>query len=216
VLARKEELCFKCHGPLIKGATGPEGEHLPVKEGKCYACHASHASDYPRQLTGEVGGLCEGCHKKVKAAADVSRYAHAPVSEGKCKACHLPHGGKMDLALPMSIKGLCLTCHKDLESALKEKGAFVHRAVEECGKCHSGHSSERPALLRADGRDLCKACHEKRTDERFVKAHGGVAVEGSDCLSCHEPHASADKRLLNRVLHPPFEKEACKKCHQKL
>jgi hypothetical protein len=66
------------------------------------------------------------------------------------------------------------------------------------------------------GESICNSCHANQDDEKFVMAHGGIPTKGSNCLGCHEPHSSGDKRLLYGIMHEPFEKGVCKRCHERL
>jgi len=211
----KEALCFKCHSNL-KRATGAEGAHPVFEEGKCAECHDSHASNNPAQLMEEVSGLCGKCHKEVNDGLDISTYPHRPVAEGRCVACHMPHGSKIKGGLPRPLDSLCYSCHIDFEKEVKGEGTVTHKPVAdgECGKCHKPHASMERGLLAGKGDVLCNVCHSGQDSPEFIKKHGNIPVKGSDCLGCHEPHAGGDKRLLHKVMHVPFEKKNCERCHR--
>src|SRR6266511_4719658 len=69
-----------------------------------------------------------------------------------------------------------------------------------------------PALLKKDVPALCIECHDVES-ERARTAHGGYAIAESRCTGCHEPHASAGKKLVADRAHPPFGDRDCSTCH---
>jgi len=101
---------------------------------------------------------------------------------------------------------------------MKEKGVIVHKPVIDgaCQKCHSSHYAGEKALLKTKRELLCNECHSNQGDVKFVKAHGNIPTRNSDCLGCHEPHIGKGKGLLHRLMHAPFEKGECKRCHERL
>jgi predicted CXXCH cytochrome family protein len=98
--------------------------------------------------------------------------------------------------------GSCMSCHAALV-----KQAVPHDPVSECSTCHTQDKGNAHKFTPvAEGAALCTTCHEvaKATD-KFV--HGPVAV--GDCVTCHNPHGSANKRLLRT----PGAK-LCEQCHE--
>src|SRR6266511_3818674 len=69
-----------------------------------------------------------------------------------------------------------------------------------------------PALLKKDVPALCIECHDVES-ERARTAHGGYAIAESRCTGCHDPHASAGKKLVADRAHPPFGDRDCSTCH---
>jgi len=97
----------------------------------------------------------------------------------------------------------CVTekCH-----ANKKVFKFSHSPMPQCDSCHSlidekGHKFK----LNAEGKDLCLMCHEnKYATKEFI--HG--PIQGGDCTSCHDPHGSANPKLLKSLGN-----ELCFTCH---
>lgn len=58
---------------------------------------------------------------------------------------------------------------------------------------------------------LCSGCH--KLDARFTAIHKGNDLTGTDCTTCHDPHASKSKGLLMPLLHAPFADNNCQACH---
>jgi predicted CXXCH cytochrome family protein len=100
--------------------------------------------------------------------------------------------------------GSCLQCHVALT-----KRAVSHEAVSDCSACHV---QEKGNLHRfkpsAEGGKMCAPCHDlPKTTDKYV--HGPVAV--GDCLACHDPHGSANPKLLKM----PGSK-LCENCHEEM
>jgi len=112
------------------------------------------------------------------------------------------------LAAPAALRAegpACLDCHPD-----KREGASIHPAVDMgCDSCHVGkHEGEKPApKLSSPLPDLCFTCHDKSAFDKKIQ-HAPVA--GGMCGSCHDPHASANRKLL--VTAVP---DLCFTCHDK-
>ena len=137
LLGDSKSLCGKCHsdtmklqvklaerekqenaaakGKVIKGAL----THLPIREGNCEACHASHASESTFLLKqSSIVKLCENCH-------DWSKHSNHPMGEKvsdsrnknltmQCLSCHASHGTGYRYLIPFpTVTDLCVQCHKD-------------------------------------------------------------------------------------------------------
>jgi predicted CXXCH cytochrome family protein len=107
----------------------------------------------------------------------------------------------------------CKMCHPE-----KAEGASVHPAVSMmgCESCHTGvldtsvfphkFAEGNPKGLMAQGADLCYACHDRKSYAGKTNVH--MPVAGGMCTACHNPHASAEPRLLQ-------SKDICFTCHDK-
>jgi len=103
----------------------------------------------------------------------------------------------------------CLDCHEQLS-----KGKVVHPAVQMgCKSCHSSldtrdiphkNTGKYTKGLSAGEPELCYGCHDKKIFQGKV-VHGAL---GAGCTGCHNPHSSANLKLL--VAELP---ELCFKCH---
>jgi predicted CXXCH cytochrome family protein len=84
-------------------------------------------------------------------------------------------------------------------------------AREDCASCHAPTGAAHPDSARAgfklvaEGGELCAPCHEAFPGRESV--HPPVA--GGECLSCHDPHGSAQQRLLKQPLNA-----LCFQCHE--
>lgn len=99
-------------------------------------------------------------------------------------------------------------CHSDLLAK-----SIIHPPVnDDCLTCHEKVKGEHPNnagkefVLVEDGADLCGMCHDQEVTMKVVH----VPFSDGRCLSCHSPHSSNIKGLLDG----DNEKEVCGKCHK--
>jgi predicted CXXCH cytochrome family protein len=107
----------------------------------------------------------------------------------------------------------CLECHdkKDIGAGSRS----VHQPFQEddCGACHADHGDKERLVLTAEGNAVCDGCHD--TGERaFSKAHRGIRGPNARCISCHDPHRSAEEHLLAPNRHRPLAFGRCDPCHR--
>jgi predicted CXXCH cytochrome family protein len=116
------------------------------------------------------------------------------------------------VAKPANAPGeRCMSCH----STIAQK-AFLHPSLEknDCTACHSpatgagGKCRSQTAskwALKKQEPELCYDCHARKDQSKNVH----TAVRQGSCLSCHAPHSSNYKGLLNE----PSNK-ICMNCHE--
>jgi predicted CXXCH cytochrome family protein len=223
-------LCFECHDEDL---LAEEYTHGPVDQGECNLCHDPHASSKAALLLAEGVELCGDCHDDIVESIEESEYVHDPVEEG-CIDCHNPHSGPYPKMLSARKGQLCNECHDDIVEEATTS-AVDHAPVlteEECVGCHSPHASNHPGNLLKPQPDLCLGCHNKPlesgdsmlTDMQGLllqnrEWHGAILEE--DCSGCHQPHGSANHRLLKDRFPPtfyaPFDLDVyglCFNCHE--
>ncbi|MCK4621434.1 MAG: hypothetical protein KAT62_04380 [Desulfuromonadales bacterium] len=198
--------CFKCHE-----ATGFSGKvvHQPVADGDCTICHSPHVSRHKGLLRQAEARLCYSCHEEVAAQVEKKTYLHQPVRQGQCSECHLPHAADGRGLLAKKGSALCYGCHSETQNAYK----FTHKPFQrgQCNVCHTAHASDDSRLLKKLGSRLCLDCH--KVTARLKKTHLGRDLGVLDCLSCHNPHGGAERKLLRTVSHQPFADRECETCH---
>jgi len=120
----------------------------------------------------------------------------------------------------------CLGCHDPINK-LKIK----HPAVDMgCNSCHNAPHAKKKAVLSltAEIPDLCFNCHDKAM---VGKKAVHTPVAGGMCTSCHNPHGSANPKMLvaeipdlcftchdkamveKKSLHAPVAAGMCMSCH---
>jgi predicted CXXCH cytochrome family protein len=230
--------CVTCHRDLTKGAF----VHAPMTKG-CLTCHEVRVTNNVtrvRLVTTNPLSLCLTCHAD-KNASLLKGNVHSPAVRD-CLRCHNPHRAENKNLLVMSTSGatpqnnLCLTCHNTGVDV--PDGGSRHAALDKgCETCHITHKVGNPAQrefashLTKDSPQLCLDCHAA-SDAAMLKAHQNQSVANSDCLKCHDPHASKAPHLLLVALpakvepiitqvtaeHPyidpkQIKTETCIKCH---
>jgi predicted CXXCH cytochrome family protein len=163
---------------------------------------------------------CASCH----VALLDRKVVHAAMAKMTCGQCHRPtqrlgkckSAAASAWALQKPQGELCGSCHaeKDLSSKFSVKHTFKGRCVE----CHDAHASDRPKLMRAEGKKLCLSCHDSRSGKRDVTLRIDLtkrvvhrALEKKDCQECHDAgHGGASPKLL-KVAQP----DLCYGCHDR-
>ncbi len=173
--------------------------HGSAAEGNCTTCHKN------------IEESCGTCHQSFSKLQ-----SYHPVADD-CSLCHDMSSGRESRLIEGQEYNseLCFTCHSEKQE-LTASADHVHGTVSECQLCHDPHGSRNPTLLRSQTRNLCAACHEDDAARRHpVASHPFEAPEERNrpgksftCSSCHEPHASANEKLLRFS-----EKPICSNCH---
>ena len=172
----------------------------------------------PRTAPGSV--TCADCHEdQVKAFA---RNPHAATGEKACASCHTGSarhieegGGAGILAFKKSEpseqkSNLCLTCHEKADQAPYGSGMHARRDVD-CASCHSVHSpkSKVNLLKTASQTDTCTTCHKAVRAKNQRASHHPIREGKMSCSSCHNPHDSANPRMVTAS----SVNEKCYECH---
>ncbi len=193
--------CLTCHKEL----EGKRFVHGPIPVGGCSPCHDFSSMPNKYEVVAYGQDLCFTCHEDKKAEL-LKEYLHGPVSAGACTVCHDPHASNEKYQLRKYVGDLCTMCHTQLKSEMYR--TVVHRPFQDgmCTKCHSAHSSEYPKyFLKLPGMKLCLSCHRgkmgnhKHPYGRPPKRELDVELDergNLTCLSCHNPHATDDEKLL--------------------
>ena len=211
--------CLECHENKGKG----KAVHSAIQMG-CKTCHEVRiAKDVTRVklTTTTTQALCLSCHAD-KKAADIKGKIHPPAVRD-CVKCHDPHtsDNKNQLLKPVSgdtkDANLCLSCHN--EGMNVPKGGSRHAALDMgCDTCHITHKTgeagkrEFDFHLTKDAPALCIDCHDPK-DAALAKAHQNQPIDTADCLTCHNPHQSAQPKLMAKFTHAPFAGGQCDTCH---
>jgi predicted CXXCH cytochrome family protein len=204
--AKGGELCFTCHdNELIR----KRYVHGPAAVGGCIACHEPHSADYDKILKAEGPSLCYMCHSDKEEAVGKAGFVHTPVQKS-CVKCHNPHSEDQQYMLKKKAPELCFGCHegkKNQLASIKVKHGALSTG-EKCLNCHDVHMSNVANNLLMEPLDLCLSCHNKeyprKGGEGIVNMkkwldensnHHGP-IKQKDCAGCHDPHGSANFRIL--------------------
>ncbi len=223
-------LCLECHENTYSQAAFVHG---PVAVEACSICHSGHGDTRNFLLQAEnVNDLCYSCHSIKESEITDFMNSHDPVDEA-CTSCHNPHASEFRFQLEAAVPDLCVECHDDISDRMEETTS-VHAAVnkdESCLNCHGPHGSDFDFNLLQPSMDLCLNCHDQPMKsgktvlpgmKQFLKKnndwHG--PIRDKNCTGCHEPHGSANIRLLRYFYPPEFYSafdldnyQLCFQCH---
>jgi len=210
--------CLECHEDKSKG----KAVHSAIATG-CLSCHEVRVNrDVTRVklITTTTQTLCLRCHDEKKLQPGLTIH---PPAVRDCVKCHDPHQSDNRNQLLKSTSGttpeenLCLRCHNI--GVTVPKDGSRHAALDMgCETCHLTHKNgdrdkiEFAAHLKKDVPALCIECHDIK-DASLQKAHQDQPFAGSNCLQCHNPHESAEPKLMQTFLHAPFDSKMCDSCH---
>jgi len=194
-----EKSCESCHGPGSKHAESASADDIKN----------------PAKLkAGEVDRTCLTCHLNQNTPVGRLATGHAKDQVG-CTTCHSVHGGggaKLVTHNKSEINANCASCHLSQWAAFNRP--FKHRLPEgamSCVDCHNPHASFKFDTVRTSfgNEPGCLQCHSDKRGP-FVYEHPVLRMEG--CTACHEPHGSANPRMLTR--HEV--RLVCLECHANL
>lgn len=173
----KRETCLNCHPDKVEG----KFVHAAAEAG-CDNCHTV-ASAKARSTVTSVsvdGGVCTGCHEVKK-----SPVVHFPYKTGQCLVCHNPHASAFPGITRAAIGTLCMSCHGSgspdvkIDRANKMVSLLGGRTIDVA-------SYERAPKVGVE--------HSEKSKSHPLTKSAGAKL---DCLSCHNPHSSEVKNLLN-------------------
>ncbi len=199
------EACKTCHETN-------EQHRLNIYHSDCLVCHTPTTEHLEEGGRGNIklpdSNTCLACHqyndhKRMNWA--FSEHSKAGV---ECRQCHGNHAPKVKELPPQLMKtdkdsALCMSCHQDVAARLT---LTSHHPVREgalsCVNCHAPHDARQTSLFSKNER--CTQCHQNVRGPKVFE-HPPVV---EDCLICHNPHGSPNRRLLQ--LAQPMQ---CVQCH---
>jgi len=233
--SRGDKLCTACHGDVAENVASGGTVHAAMRDhggrAGCLACHDPHMSDNATLLIVAGPDLCRACHSEVVEAARAET-GHAAAADD-CLTCHRPHVSDGAALLQAPAEELCAMCHEPADSDLAGAHLGADLSGRDCTECHSPHGAGQPKLLarnvHAPVLDGCDTCHEGGWDQVMENGDSGLclmchddigeqaanatvphpAMEMARCADCHNPHASAQARLVRLP-----RGAVCTTCHE--
>ena len=198
-------LCVTCHDEQAKKIDSAKVPH-PGAQGECIACHNPHAGKTPGFVQPDPVNACLTCHSE-QAEQEKKAHLHQPAFKTGCATCHEPHGGdNAHLLRAADVNTLCLECHgpdtvpEKLESQHmiaifngKVKLPLPYKITVLPLKYNAGHPVDfHPVTGPIDPKN--------------------PAAGQMTCLTCHQPHSSAQADLL--VKDQKVGMAFCDTCHK--
>lgn len=207
--ASAKEICVTCHAEKADQINNAKVQH-PGAMGDCTDCHNPHGGKDPAFPNPGPVAVCVGCHTD-QADQGKKAVVHQPAFEQGCATCHEPHGNDTPKLLRAeAINSLCLECHgpdaqpKHLESdhlvtifndKVKLPEDYFASVKVLPIKYGRGHPVENhPISDVVDPSDITKVTAK------------------INCLTCHQPHASAHEGLLAKDQQNNMA--FCDNCHK--
>ena len=205
-----KSLCVTCHSDTAKFIETAKVPH-PGAAGNCTDCHNPHASNQPGLPKTDSVSICLQCHTDIDDLRKKPVH-HQPAFDQGCAVCHTPHGGDIDHLLRAKGNALCLECHGP--DSVPQRNQADHVLTIFRGQVRLPEDyyqkNQVPILPLRFGLGHPVEYHPVSdvmdpTDQSKVKTP-------LSCLSCHQPHASAQPGLL--VNDQTDNVQFCDDCHK--
>lgn len=213
VLAKADvkELCIGCHADEEKQIESAKVQH-PGAMGECTDCHNPHAGQAPGYIQPDPVSACLNCHSD-QAEQGQKKYRHEPAYVEGCATCHEPHGGEnLHLLRTAEVNSLCLECHGPEAKPQPVEGTQMVSIFSGKVELPQGYFAKVPVLPLKYGVGHPVEGHPV-ADVRDPANLSKVKV-AMNCLTCHQPHSSAQPDLL--VKDQANNTAFCSTCHKDL
>jgi DmsE family decaheme c-type cytochrome len=184
-----------------------------VGSAKCVTCHVSQGETFAKTTMGRIFlKNPRSQHEKLGCEA-----CHGPGSVHVAKKGAEDDGAEgiftFDADSPRSIperNAKCLTCHEN-DKRTHWKGSAHETRNLACTSCHQimDKVSPRHQLIKATEAETCTQCHKDRKAQLWRSSHMPVREGKLTCTSCHNPHGTANEKLLKEAT----VNETCYTCH---
>ena len=209
--ASSKDLCSTCHSEKLDQIAKAKVQH-PGAAGDCTDCHNPHAGRSPAFPKPDAVSVCLSCHSE-QAEEGKKVHAHQPAFQQGCAICHEPHGNDNDHLLRAKAPNpLCLECHAPNRNPQKLESEHLVAIFDGKVKLPENYFAKVPALPLEYGVGHPVERHpvSDLVDPKD-RTHVLIAL---NCLTCHQPHASAQADLL--VKDQANNMEFCHSCHKGL
>lgn len=181
-----------------------------VGSAKCAECHTQQTADFGATPKGKLflqhpGNAieklgCEGCHGPGQTHSESGGSDAGMLVAFKTKS-------KTTVAARNNV---CLQCH-DKTARMSWAGSSHEARNIACTDCHTvmHANSERGSLRKTTVLATCAQCHQQRASQQMRFSHMPIGEGKMECTSCHNPHGSANEKLLIA----PSVNETCFSCH---
>ena len=205
-----KSLCVTCHDDKAKLIDTAKVQH-PGAAGDCTDCHSPHASRQPGLPKTNAVDICLGCHSDI---ADLGKKSvhHQPAFEQGCATCHQPHGGDNDHLLRAKGNALCLECHGADAAPQKLEAEHVLTIFNGAVKLPEDYYRKNKVAILPLRFGLGHPVEGHPVSDVMNPADITKVKTPLSCLSCHQPHSSAQPGLL--VKDQQNNMAFCDNCHK--
>jgi predicted CXXCH cytochrome family protein len=206
--ADAKALCVTCHDEKAKQIESAKVQH-PGAMGECTDCHNPHAGNSPGFPKPDPVNVCLSCHAE-QAEQHKKKHLHQPAFEQGCTTCHEPHGnGNQHLLRTSATNALCMECHGPDAEPKKLESEHLVTIFDGKVKLPENYFAKVPVLPLKYG--IGHPTDRHPISDTFDPKNPGKVATTIGCLSCHQPHSSANADLL--VKDQANGMSFCKTCH---
>ena len=206
-------LCVTCHDDKARLIETAKVQH-PGAAGDCTDCHSPHASRQPGLPKTDSVDICLGCHSDI---ADLAKkpFHHQPAFSQGCATCHQPHGGDNEhLLRAKTPNALCLECHGPDAQPKKLEGERLIAIFNGSVRLPDDYFTKNKVVVLPIKYGLGHPVAGHPVSDLVDPADPSKVKTPMNCLTCHQPHSSAQPDLL--VKDQANNMAFCSTCHKDL
>jgi predicted CXXCH cytochrome family protein len=206
-------LCVTCHDDKAKLIESAKVPH-PGAAGDCTDCHSPHASRQPGLPKTNAVDICLGCHSDI-ADQGKKQFHHQPAFSQGCATCHQPHGGDNNhLLRAKTTNTLCLECHGPDSQPKKLESEHLLTIFNGSVKLPDNYFIKNKVVVLPLKFGMGHPVAGHPVSDLLDPADPSKVKTPMTCLTCHQPHASAQPDLLakDQANNMAF----CSTCHKDL
>jgi predicted CXXCH cytochrome family protein len=179
--------------------------------GDCTDCHNPHASKSPGLPKTTPVKICLDCHTD-QAEQGKKAHLHQPAFDQGCNTCHEAHGSERPKLLRASGNNLCLECHGPDAKAKHAEGEPFYTIFDGKVKLPEDYYKKNRVVVLPIRYGQGHPTANHPVQDILDAANASVVKTPMNCLSCHQPHASAEANLL--VKDQANNQAFCDTCHK--
>jgi len=208
--ADAKSLCVTCHSDKAEQIEKAKVQHSGAA-GDCTDCHSPHASRQPALPKTTSVAICLGCHSDI---ADLAKKPvhHQPAFGQGCATCHEPHGGDKDHLLRARGNALCLECHGPDSKPTKLEAESLLTIFNGQVKLPADYYQNNRVVVLPLKYGLGHPVANHPVQDVLDPTDSSKVKTPITCLTCHQPHASAEQGLL--VKDQADNMAFCDNCHK--
>ncbi len=203
-------LCVTCHDDKAKLIESAKFPHAGAA-GECTDCHSPHAASQPGLPKTDSVTICLGCHTDIDELRKKPAH-HQPAFVQGCSTCHTPHGGDNDHLLRATGNALCLECHGPDSAPQKLESEHLLTIFNGQVKLPDDYYKKNKVAILPLRFGLGHPVDYHPVSDVLDPADQSKVKTPLSCLSCHQPHASAEADLL--VKDQANNMAFCDNCHK--
>jgi len=203
-------ICLTCHDDKGKEIDSAKVPH-PGAMGDCTDCHSPHASSQPGLPKTDSVSICLGCHTDLDDFRK-KPFHHQPAFAQGCSTCHTPHGGENDHLLRAKGNALCLECHGPDSVPQRDDANHLLTIFNGTVRLPEDYYQKNRVPILPLRFGLGHPVEYHPVSDVMEPTNQSKVKTPLSCLSCHQPHASAEANLL--VKDQANNMAFCDNCHK--